>query len=223
MNETTTKLVLIADDEESIRDIERDGFIQSNERRDCPYDFEIDLVGSVAECFQSIRNKTYDVIVLDMRMEEETSGIQAAFALHEQLGVGMPIRIIVTGFPSYPQCVQAMRYGVWDYIVKMDAHGVGIARRLVESAVCRLRQIDLRQKHEQEIGAKWLPANFLSLRERYSGQIVAIWHKPQVGVVANGRDAFELEEKLATWRGAHAVWEQPYVVEMPLASQEDKA
>lgn len=222
MPETTTKRVLIVDDEESMGEIERDGFLQSNERGDCPYHFEIDLAASTAECIERLRADTYDVIILDVRMEQETSGIQAAFALREQLGGEIPVRIISTGYPSYPQCIEAIRSGVWDYLVKSDASGIGIARRIVDSAVCRLRQIDLREKLEQEIGATWLPSNFHRLQETYGGQLVALWHEPEVGVIAHGRDAFELEETLGAWRGAHPSWYQPYVLEVPTLAPDQR-
>jgi hypothetical protein len=159
----------------------------------------------------------YDVIVLDMVIETERAGLEAAFAfqLSQQLGWEVPVRIIFTGWPDWRQCVQAMRNGVWDYIRKEDVGETPAAQIVVESALSRLKQLDLRREHERRIADDWLPRNVWKLLPEHAGKLVAIWHQPEVTVIASGVDAFELEANLRSWREQHFTWEEPFIVEIP--------
>jgi CheY-like chemotaxis protein len=121
MNRKNQKAVLIVDDEQRMCESLKDRFTDCNDKLDCPYEFEVDIVLSADECRQKVLTKSYDVIVLDVVLDirvkgktgEETSGLDAALALalYEQQGWETPIRIIFTGYPSYEQCVKAMRHG----------------------------------------------------------------------------------------------------------------
>lgn len=225
MNEKTKKAVLIVDDEPRMCEILRDRFTDCNEKADCPYEFEVDIALSAAECIQKVRTKSYDVMVLDIFMEEETSGLEAArtlglpevaVALGEEHGPERPVMIVFTGHrPSYRQCVEAMRYGAWDYIVKEDVGDTPMAQIVVDSALARLQQLDLRRELEQRIAADWLPRHLSDLQPQYGRKLVAIWHQPEIRVIASGSDAFELETNLKEWRKHHAAWEQPFLVRIP--------
>ena len=222
MNEKARKEVLIVDDEPRMCESLRDQFTDCNEEANCPYEFEVDVALSAAECVKKVRSKNagagklpYDVIVLDIRMEEEKSGLEASSALHQQLGWEAPVRIIFTGFPSYRQCVEAIHHGAWDYIVKEDVGVTLAAQIVVDSALARLQQIDLRQEQERRIAEDWLPRRLRELQEEYGGQFVALWDEEEVAVIASGRDTFELETRLKDWRKQHKYWEQPMVVLIP--------
>lgn len=230
MNEKNEKSVLIVDDEQRMCESLKDRFADCGEKMDCPYQFEVDVALSATDCAQKVLAKSYDVIVLDVVLDirvkeerrEEASGLDVglalAFQLLEQLGWERPIRILFTGYPSYEQCVTAMRYGAWDYIVKEDVGNTSMFQIVVDSAVARLQQLDLRRELEQQLSVDWLPYHFRELQEEYGGQLVALWHKtevPEEKVIASGRDAFELETKLKDWRKQHATWEQPMIVLIP--------
>jgi len=224
MNEKIRKSVLVVDDVPLMCQILRDSFGDCAERADCPYEFEVYEARSAAECVENIRARgpkadrpPYDVIVLDVRMEGERSGLDTAFvlALYEELGVDRPVQIVFTGYPSYANCIEAMRYGAWDYIVKEDVGEIGMAQVVVNSAVTRLRQLDHRREQETLIGSEWLPLNILDLQANYEGKLVAIWDAPQISVIASGQDAFELEAGLKDWRREHESWQQPFVVQVP--------
>jgi CheY-like chemotaxis protein len=231
MAEQPKKAVLIVDDEPAIAELLKDEFTDCTERQDCPYEFEVDIARSTAECVQKVRTKKYDVIVLDVRMEEETRGldiartlglpISSAFAV--EFSYESPVRIVFTGFPSYRQCVKALRYGAWDYIVKEDVGNTPMARIVVDSAMTRLRQFDLRRELEQRIAAAWLPQHLWELQPAYGGKLIAIWHKPEIRVIASGSDAFELEANLGEWRKLNAAWEQPFLVRIPPPPEENEA
>jgi DNA-binding NtrC family response regulator len=210
-----TKTVLIVEDETSISFIVKERFLDCNKRPDCPYQFEVEEARTTPDFVRMVRAKHYDVVVLDVRLEEKTSGLVASFRLYQQLGWEKPIRIFLTGYPTYPDCVTAMRHGAWDYIVKEDEDDIPMAQVVVNSAMTRLRQLDLRREQAKTISGDWLPRNLRELQSQFGGKIIAVWHRPQVDIIASGSDAFELEDQLKDWRDEHEPWEQPFIVEIP--------
>lgn len=231
MNEKTKKAVLIVDDDDITCKLLSRRFIYYNERSDCPYTFDVGIAQTAAECIQKVRSKAannekYDIIVLDIWMENYRIGLDVNlnFALYEQLGWETPIRIIFTAYSDFGQCVEAIRYGAWDYVRKDDVGNRTGYQIVVESAISRLRQLELRRELEEQITAYWLPEHQWELQQRYGGKLVAIWHKPDIEVIAWGVDAFELEDNLKGWRSEHAAWEQPFIVKvLPAPSDSEEA
>jgi len=227
MSMKARKKVLILDDEPLMCEMLIDRFADCVTNQDCPYEFEADVANSAAEWVERFHSAghgagqaPYDVVVLDIRMEGERSGLEASFAMQQQWGSESPVRIICTGYPSYRDCVEATRAGAWDYIVKEDNADTPLAQLVANSAVARLRQLDLRREQETLIVLDWLPLNIPDLQPQYEGRLVALWHEPEIIVVATGRDAFELEHSLKGWRRDHEAWEQPFVVQMPLLNDD---
>lgn len=214
MDKKIKKQVLIVDDECRMAEALKDRFTDCNSNAECPYEFDVDVANSAAECVERIRNKDYDLTVLDVLMEEEDSGLRINFEILYELRWEVPIRIVFTGFPKYRDCVEAMRSRAWDYIVKEDVGNTSMFQIVVDSAIARLRQLDLRRTQESQIAGAWLAQHDFELRERYAGQLVALWHDPEVRVIAFGRDAFELEERLRDWRQQHLPWQQPFILEV---------
>ena len=217
MSEKPCKTVLVVDDDTAWHTVFRDCFGQSGARDDCPYRFEVDTASSAAQGVAAIRAKRckgfkYDVIVLDIRMEGETSGIVLGFRVAGELRDDVPVLIVFTGYPTYETCVQAVRFGAWDYIVKADQGNRPAAQVVVDSVLDRLRELDLRHELERRIAAEWLTAHYNELQESYSGEVVALWHEPVINVIASGHDTFELEASLEEWRSHHASWQQPLLV-----------
>jgi ActR/RegA family two-component response regulator len=215
MNKKDKRAILIVDDERHMCEILTDRFTDCNEKSDCPYTFEVDVALSTAECVQKVRERTYDVIVLDIRLEKETSGLETNLALKLDEEFGLERGIILTGYPSYPQCVEAMRHGAWDYIVKEDVGSTPMAQIVVNSALAHFQELDLRRELAQRIAADWLPRHLWEFQQEYGGKLVAIWHQPEIKIIASGADAFELEENLREWRKRHPAWEQPFITEIP--------
>jgi CheY-like chemotaxis protein len=217
MKQKTPKAVLIVDDEKEVLNVVRGRFLSRSREADCPYLFDVAVAESAAACIALVRDKDrpFDVVVFDICMETERSGLLAARALSEQMGGEVPVKIFLTGRPELHDCVEAMRQGAWDFIIKRDENDVPMGKRVVNSALARLRQLDLQREHEQLISAEWLPEHLGELQARYPDQFVALWHQPEVRVIASGRDAFELEETLAEWRQQHEQWEEPVIVQIP--------
>jgi len=223
------KSVLIVDDDRPLAERVAEAFLTRSTRRQCPYSFETTIATSPAACVKEIRKmhaqgRHFDVVVLDIKTEEGTrSGIEAALALHVQGSAWRPVRIIFTGVPDqfHVDCVEAIRYDAWDYIVKRDHRDLPATEVVVNSAVTRLRQLDVQQEQEQCISNNWLPQNYQRLRKKYGkdgGSLVALWHKDngkcRVHEIAHGRDAFELLKRLKVWQGHHKEWDLPYIIEI---------
>ena len=116
-----------------------------------------------------------------------------------------------TGYPTYESCVRAVRSGcVGLYREDKDTVGRLALEVVVDSAVEGLCGLDLQQELEQRIPA-WFGAHSSDMQLRYCGQLVAIWWQPEVHVIASGKDAFELEERLESWRALHEPWEKPFI------------
>src|SRR5262245_51661880 len=145
------KSVLIVDDQPAMCASLKDRFIDCNRMLECPYQFRVDTAQSTQECIEKLRSAFYDVIVMDVRLQTETDGLEAtvSMGLHQQFGAATPVRIIFTGYPSYRDCVRAMRSGAWDYLVKEDIDGTSIFKLVASSAVERLQRLDLRLEQEK--------------------------------------------------------------------------
>jgi DNA-binding NtrC family response regulator len=139
--------ILLVDDEPDVRAV--------LERRLTREAFEVDEVDSAAAAAERIReaDPPYDVIIADMVMETEESGLdvlKAAFARDVFAEV-----IVLTAYGSVQNAVECMKRGAFDYIEK-NIPGVDVLDLLVlkiqnalehrRSAVDFLQRIDLRRK-----------------------------------------------------------------------------
>ena len=219
------KYVLIVDDDVEWHPKFKKYFEGRSCTEGCEYTFEVDTAASLHDAIRAIRERVgtkreYDVVIFDVRMETPEAGLQGACALALESAEMFPVIIIFTGFEEYEGCVTAMRHGIWDYIRKKSVvDKAGVVRTapeiVVESAINRLREMDLRRVLRQAIGVEWYPTHSAELMKEHGGRIVALWHEPTVGVIASGTDAFDLEKNLREWRSDHAPWEQPFLLRVP--------
>jgi hypothetical protein len=217
------KRVLIVDDLPYVCMDLRDTFLESAEA-DGLFRFEIETRGTVEEAIALIRTSPagggFDVLVLDLSFDPsglDRKGLQLASALGlcRRLGEAIPIVIVFSAYADLHNCVQAMRSSVWDVVHRGDpAEGPSSFDLVVASAIQRLRALDL-QSHLNTVALEWLQHHIADLQVSHGGQVVAIWHEPEVHVVASGQDAFELELRLETWRENRPEWMYPFVVSIP--------
>ena len=138
------KRILLVDDEPDVRNV--------IERRLTREGFSVDTADSATAAIEKIRSADpfYDVIVADMVMETEDSGLdvlKAAFArdIFAEL-------IVLTAYGSVENAVECMKRGAFDYLEK-NIPGVDVLDLLVlkiqnaiehrRSAVDFIRRIDL--------------------------------------------------------------------------------
>lgn len=210
--------VLVVDDERPVCDTLRAYFERRNGRQP-DYEFDVDTEQTVAGCVGRLRTTPYDVLILDLVFEpdrgrERREGLDVALlaGIQAELGWDGPIRIVVTGYPRHEDCVRIMRTGAWDYITKEDVGDRSFFDIVVDSALARLRELDFRKSLERKISSEWLPAHYHELGEQFGGKIVALWHEPEIKVIASGEDVFALNEELGSWPASHAEWEKPYLL-----------
>jgi two-component system response regulator AtoC len=99
--------VLVADDERNLREL----MIRELGRRG----HEVDGAADGASALERIREASYDVVVLDMRMPQK-QGIDVL----RELAVlpEAPQVIVMTGFQDVATAVEAMKLGAYDYLTK---------------------------------------------------------------------------------------------------------
>ena len=224
MTDRPNKYVLIVENDPFTRNDLRREFGVYSRNAASEYAFVVETAASIREALDKVRarraDKAFDVVVLDLSFDDvglDREGLQLANALglYRRLGQAIPVEIIFSGRADVRVTVQAMRHGVWDVIDKKSADDDTSAfRKVVESAVDRLKALDL-QELLNDVAVTWLQQNIVDLQERYGGQVIAIWHEPNVRVIAAGRDVFELETRLDAWRKEHAAWMYPLVVQIP--------
>jgi two-component system, NtrC family, response regulator AtoC len=99
--------VLVADDERNLREL----IIRELGRRG----HEVDGAADGVSALERIRESSYDVAVLDMRMPQK----QGIDVLRELAGMPeAPQVIVMTGFQDVATAVEAMKLGAYDYLTK---------------------------------------------------------------------------------------------------------
>ena len=139
--------ILLVDDEPDVR-----GII---ERRLTREGFKVEMADSAAAAAERIRqaDPPYDVIIADMVMETEESGLDVLKAVLSRDVFGEVI--VLTAYGSVRNAVECMKRGAFDYLEK-NIPGVDVLDLLVlkiqnalehrRSAVDFLQRIDLRRK-----------------------------------------------------------------------------
>jgi DNA-binding NtrC family response regulator len=76
---------------------------------------EVDTIGSAKEALERLKEKPYDVILLDVKMPE-MDGVQALAEI-KKLSPGIEV-IILTGHASVDAAMEIMKLGGYDYLLK---------------------------------------------------------------------------------------------------------
>lgn len=215
--------VLIVDDILAVRNLLKLKFELANETvKD--YQFSADVAESAVTCIDALRRKAYDVVVLDVRLSDDDrwGGLNLALLANIQTEFGWkaPIRIVVTGYASYEDCVIAGRTGVWDYIVKESQGDTTFGDLVVKSALERLRELDARRDLERRVNEEWLPKHFHELERKYAGKVVALSSDPEIEILAAGADVFALHDVLSERFGSEQAWRQPFCLRFPSLAEE---
>ncbi len=226
MTNRPVRHVLLVDDHLfTCRDL-RAAFLAHHSDPEAAFEFEVDMATTIAEAIEKVRaresSNQFHVIVLDLSfhspgVDREGLRIADALGLCLRLGQTIPVEIIFSGYADVKNCVQAMRHGAWDVIDKAEDSDGDPYDRVVVSAVSRLKALDL-QEHLATVAVEYLQTRIASLQRTYGGRLVAIWHEPEVGVIADGRDVFDLENNLHSWREIHPGGTYPFITRIPATS-----
>jgi DNA-binding NtrC family response regulator len=99
--------ILIVDDEERFRNTMRK--LLSIE------DYDASVAGSGSEALDALRENSYDLVILDVRMPE-VSGVQVLSEI-KKLDPTIEV-IIMTGYASVDTAKEIMKLGAYDYLLK---------------------------------------------------------------------------------------------------------
>jgi DNA-binding NarL/FixJ family response regulator len=127
----------------------------------------IDIAKTTVEAKQKLEANTYDVIVSDMRMEDNQSGFDI---LHTMRAMDISsIFIILTANDTVVDCRRAFREKAWDYIPKTISENVfeELDRSIQQACIYINRWGN--QHHEE-----WIDAHWDELMEKYDGQYIAV-------------------------------------------------
>jgi DNA-binding NtrC family response regulator len=165
MNDRSVK-VLIIEDEDAPRESLEAAFCRSSDPK-----FEVRTARNSAEAEIEIQQAKFDVITIDLKLQSEQ---EAGLRLFEEgmILASCPdaVKIVVTGYATYERCVQAVRQGAWDFILKTGSYEA----KVVQSAVARLNDLEEVSKQEDQIFEEWLPKNEAMLQERFPDEYIAV-------------------------------------------------
>ncbi|HSW40127.1 MAG TPA: response regulator, partial [Acidobacteriota bacterium] len=103
----TSDRILIADDEEIMRDVLSDLLSTAS--------YEVDCAENGRQALDKIRDTEYGVILLDLMMPD-IDGLQV---LEEMAAIeNSPLAVILTAYATFDRAVQAIKLGAFDFLAK---------------------------------------------------------------------------------------------------------
>jgi two-component system NtrC family response regulator len=133
--------ILVVDDEASIRRLAEKELNSENR--------SITAVGTAREAFKAFKNKSFDVIMLDMRLPDGDG--MDLLTRFQHLAPEVQV-VIITGFGDVENAVQAMKMGAYDYITKpfdLDRLELVIEKAFQRASLQRENRL-LRHKQSEE-------------------------------------------------------------------------
>lgn len=187
----TKKIIIIEDNETMRKELKR-----IFELDDILKDFEILIAENVDQYYHLQKNHKLDVLIIDMRL----AGVSGEIDLDAEGGLRVlnifqffrqknhaAIAIVFTAYASIEDCVQAMRFGAWDYIEKNQAQSL---KKLVGSIKEGLNK---RFSTTEGPDSNWLEENLPNLAEDYGGEWVAFVDTQQVD---NDKNLHKLKQRV---------------------------
>lgn len=99
------KNILVVDDDAASTELLKEIFQTQN--------WQVETANTPGKAMDLAENKDFDLLVSDVNLEAEKSGLDLLKELHER----MPV-ILITGFGTLETAVEASREGAWDFISK---------------------------------------------------------------------------------------------------------
>jgi CheY-like chemotaxis protein len=132
---------------------------------------QIETATSATEAKEKLA-EPFDVIVADMRMEEDDSG----FAVVNEVKTRnlSSVVIILTANDTVDDCRTAFKLGAWDYISKKATPGTFFAEVLHESIQDAIAYFNRWGNVQNE---QWITENLETLEQNYFGQYIAVIDK----------------------------------------------
>lgn len=148
----------------------------------------IETASSGAEATQKL-NQSFDVLISDMRMEQDNSG----FTIVEQVKERnlSSVVIILTANDTVTDCRNALKMGAWDYISKnMRGNVFEALHQSIQEAIAYFNRWGNVQNEQ------WIDENLEDLEKNYWGQYIAVINRTVIDA-ADSKDVLEkqIEER----------------------------
>lgn len=142
----------------------------------------IETASSSAEATQKL-NQSFDVIISDMRMEEDDSGFTIVERVKE-LNLSSVV-IILTANDTVTDCRNALKMGAWDYMPKKISGNVFEAlHQSIQEAITYFNRWGNVQNEQ------WIDENREDLENNYWGQYIAVINRNVIDA-ADSQEALE--------------------------------
>jgi DNA-binding NtrC family response regulator len=133
--------------------------------------FDVKEASSYESAIMLGSQMSFDLLITDMRINVGEEGLDVIKFFANKL----TIAIVITGFPSIPNCVEAMRAGAWDYIEKNPMDGSDPFERLLDSIrnACEYRRKNP-QRGVPNPDVEWVHKHFDELAKEYPNKLIAV-------------------------------------------------
>ncbi len=143
----------------------------------------IATASSAAQATQKL-NQSFDVLISDMRMEQDDSGFTIVEQVKE-LNLSSVV-IILTANDTVTDCRNALKMGAWDYISKnMRGNVFETLHQSIQQAIAYFNRWGNVQNEQ------WIDENIEDLEKNYWGQYIAVINR----TVIDAADSKEVLEK----------------------------
>lgn len=169
------KVLVIDDEPEALKQIEN-ALCSTKAPDGAP--FEVRTARDHAAGMDLLDEHRFDLVIIDMYMAEEDEGLGILRRLVDK----SPITIVLTAYPSIPNCVASMRSGAWDYIEKVPEDGSDPYENLLKSVreACDDR-LSNPEAGRPTADTRWIHENMSDLMKNYPGEVVAVLDQEVVG------------------------------------------
>lgn len=148
----------------------------------------IETASSAIQATQKL-NQSFDVLISDMRMEEDNSGFTIVEQVKE-LNLSSVV-IILTANDTVTDCRNALKMGAWDYISKnMRGNVFEALHQSIQEAIAYFNRWGNVQNEQ------WIDENIQDLEKNYWGQYIAVINRTVIDA-ANSKEVLEkqIEER----------------------------
>ncbi len=177
--------ILIIDDEKIVRD-ELKRIFEVDEL----YNFVVETADSYKEA-ESILikcEKRFDVVIIDWRFDPDES--DGGKKILKELNKSLPkIKIVYTAYPTFDNCVFAMKSGANNYIDKNRPKSTKILLNAVKEELKKFTQ------DEHEPTSAWIAEHIEELQEKYTGELIAFINGKPVASSSKKKDLLEEVKK----------------------------
>lgn len=198
--------ILLVDDQPEVLDVLRR--ILADEKGIDGEPYRVEVESDHRHALERLHGERFEVVVVDMASPaRHDEGLDVVRALSAR----SPVTIVLTAHPSYPNCVESMRAGAWDYLEKNPHDDTDPYDRLLAS----IRRGCEERLSRPDLGcpdpnARWAHEHFADLVERYPGEVVAILDE---AVVDHAPEYAQLAERVEDRQRFPLV--RPYLFAVP--------